>query len=104
MGTHEFDGDPVDGVGLVHAPAVVGEGGAHVHGRLLVPEGEEVVEAVVRERLHRRSRAVPRRLKRLGGSLWRSGMKGTCERMLEGVCHGNTLMTPSHTFPSKYKD
>ena len=68
MGTHEFDGDPVDGVGLVHAPAVVGEGGAHVHGRLLVPEGEEVVEAVVRERLHRRRRAVPRRLKRLGGS------------------------------------
>ena len=63
--THEFDSDPVDGVGLVHPPAVVGEGGPHVHGRLLVPEGQEVVEAVVRQRLHRRSRAVPRRLQRL---------------------------------------
>lgn len=39
-----------------------------VHGWLLVPVGQEVVEPVVAERLGGRRGAVPRRVQRLGGA------------------------------------
>ena len=54
--------------GLRLPAAVVGRHGPDVDAGLVVPDGEEVVQPVVGQRLHGRGRAVPRRLHTL--CLW----------------------------------
>ncbi len=64
--THQVVGQPPDDVGLIHPPAVVGKRRPDVHGRFLVPVWQKVVEAIVGQRLHWRTHAVPRGIQGLG--------------------------------------
>ena len=57
--THNFVSNLSNRVGVVHPFPVIGECGPDVHGRLLVPVGQEVVEAVVGQSLDCWCRAVP---------------------------------------------
>jgi hypothetical protein len=57
--THHFIGNLSNGVGVVHPFPVIRERGPDVHGRFLIPVGQEVVEAVVGQSLDCWCRAVP---------------------------------------------
>ena len=65
--TYESCGHPVNDIGLIEPPPVIRKRRPDVHGGLLVPVGQEVVEAVVAEGLHLGCSAVPHPLKRFGG-------------------------------------
>ena len=45
---YHFVRDPANGVRVVHPFPVVRKGGPDVHGGLVVPVGQEVVESIVR--------------------------------------------------------
>lgn len=57
--SHQPQSNAVNDVGVVQAAAVVLEGGADVETRLVVPEGQKVVQLVIGHGLGRRGHGVP---------------------------------------------
>lgn len=57
--THQPPGNAVDNVGVVESSSVVLEEGPDVEARLVVPEGQEVVDLVVGHGLGGRGRRLP---------------------------------------------
>lgn len=66
---HQFHSDAINNVRVVESPAVVLEGCTHIEARLVIPEGQEVVQFVVGHGLGGRRHGVP------GGGVGGDGLR-----------------------------